>query len=677
MMTCLQRVGVVLLLILLGGMLLGQSGPVKGKPVSEAAIVKLIELEIEDAEIIANIGKNGVGFEANDETVQRLKDAGASADVVAAVQKSAAKPKPGAKKAPKAVTLPDVVELLENGASEETLLALLKKSPTVFTLGADDETALKKAGASAELLAAMKGTRELSPQTAELITDFAIVLDCSGSMKELTKEGETKMVAAKRVVTDLVQKIPEGMNVTFVIYGHEVFGAADDPRNCQAVKIARPLTALDVAGKAELSSLIAGLKPTGTTPIALSLRIAGEELIKNDAFCGLVLITDGLETCKGDPVAEAARLAGNPKLTFGVHVVGFGAKPEEDKALAEIAKAGKGKYYGADSAAELTDSFDTIAKELKTAALPPEADEVLINLAAKANGGVLIDCPTQYSVEYAAANLIDSPGAEVFVANGGDPVSVVIGFQDGRLGRISAVAVNPATAERQTRWVSEVEVEVSATYPFTGFKKIGTFAVPALADDALLKLKESVVARYVRFTFLKNGGDMAYMQAAEVLVLGTLVNDAEESPPPALKNVALAANGGKIVKVSSEYKKGSAANLIDGSPGKSWSSTSGSAQMVVIQLADESLVSHVAINPHYGDDKGAARWVKEAEILLSMSDPVGYKSVGKIKLEQVGRDQVLTLRTPVRAKFLKAVLPSNGADYLEANEIKVFAKQAE
>jgi len=203
-----------------------------------------------------------------------------------------------------------------------------------------------------------------------LITDFAIVLDCSGSMKEPTPEGETKMAAAKRVVTDLVQKMPDGLNVTFVIYGHEVFGAANDPRNCQAVKVARPLGQLDAAGKSDLVNMIDSLRPTGATPVALSLRTAGAELFKNNAFCGLVLITDGLETCHGDPVAEAARLAANPKLTFGAHVVGFGAKPEEDQALAQIAKAGRGKYYDANSSAELARSIGAVFEDLAQSTQP-------------------------------------------------------------------------------------------------------------------------------------------------------------------------------------------------------------------------------------------------------------------------------------------------------------------
>ena len=204
------------------------------------------------------------------------------------------------------------------------------------------------------------------------VSDLALILDCSGSMRELTTGGETKMAVAKRVMTDLVSKIPAGLNVTFVIYGHEVFGGADDPRNCQAVKVARPLAPLDDAGRSELVALIGRLQPTGATPIALSLRTAGEELAKNNALCGVVLVTDGLESCKGDPAAEAAALVAKLNVSFGVNVVGFGVKAEENAALQSIANAGRGRYYAAADAKALTDAVAAIAQEIQAKAKPAE-----------------------------------------------------------------------------------------------------------------------------------------------------------------------------------------------------------------------------------------------------------------------------------------------------------------
>lgn len=339
------------------------------KQLAEKDVAALIELQIDDEAIVAKIQKSGLAFSADDAAIERLKTAGASEAVLKAISDAGSAKPPAA--SGQDITFEDLLKLVSLGIDDESILKRLQKSPTVLTPSAEQVAAFKEAGASDKLIAAMQGVRPLSPQAAELITDFAIVLDSSGSMKEKTPEGETKMEAAKRVVTDLVQKFPDGLNVTFVLYGHEVFGRADDPRNCKAVKVVRPLSPLDAAGKSQLGSLIAGLRPTGATPIALSLKTAGKELSKHDTFSGLVLITDGLETCNGNPAAEAAALAAN-RCTFGVHVVGFGVKPEEDKALKEIADAGNGKYYSADSADELSDALQKLRQELEVVAKPAE-----------------------------------------------------------------------------------------------------------------------------------------------------------------------------------------------------------------------------------------------------------------------------------------------------------------
>lgn len=342
--------------------------PLPAAPLGPADLAKLIELGIDDEAVVAKIHKDGINFAADEAALAQLKTAGASDTIVKALQAAAAKK---AEPAAQAIRYQDVLQLVTLGLDEASILKRLQKSPTVFTLSTEQIAELKKAGATPKLIDALQAPRAIPAAAAEFITDFAIVLDCSGSMKEMTKEGEPKMTAAKRVVADLVQKIPAGINVALVLYGQEVFAPADDPRNCQAVKVARALAPLNAADKSELIQLIHQLKPTGATPISLALQKAGAELAKNDAFCGLVLVTDGMESCGGDPAAEAARLAANPKLSFGVNVVGFGVKPEDSESLAKVAKAGRGKYYDADSAKELTLSMAQVAQELESKAKPP------------------------------------------------------------------------------------------------------------------------------------------------------------------------------------------------------------------------------------------------------------------------------------------------------------------
>ena len=342
------------------------------KALSEENLVTMIKLGVDDAAIGSMLQKQGIGFAVDEAALERLKKDGASEAVLAAVRKAGA-PKPAAGAPDNAITYQNVLDLLQRRVPEEQILKRLEQSPTLFTLDAAQVEELKKAGASETLLAALPGKRDAHPNVE--ITDFAIILDCSASMAEPTKEGPAKMTVAKRVVTELVQKIPEGLNLAFLIYGH------DKDLKCQAVKVARPMSVLDAGGRAELVRMIAGLQPEGATPIALALRAAGAELARGDAPGGLVLISDGKETCGGNPAAEAATLAANPKLTFGVNVIGFDVRPEERAALEEIARAGKkGKYYNPTTAAEFREVVQAIHQEVVKNAKPARPSGLVVKI---------------------------------------------------------------------------------------------------------------------------------------------------------------------------------------------------------------------------------------------------------------------------------------------------------
>ena len=259
----------------LGAILLAyfvSAGAVRAKnaaPLSEADILKLIDLEIGDDVIVARIAKVGVSFTADDAAIERMKKGKASDAVLAAVKK-AASARSAAKE--KATTYDDVMQLLKLGIAEDKILARLKKSPTKFILGAGQVAALKKAGAGDALLAAMKaGPGDVS---AGKLTDLAIILDCSGSMEEKTKEGTTKMEAARRAAADMVKKLPGHLRLAFIIYGH------DAALKCEAIKVVRPLGELDDTARADLLEVIGGLRPAGHTPIAGALKVAGTELAK-------------------------------------------------------------------------------------------------------------------------------------------------------------------------------------------------------------------------------------------------------------------------------------------------------------------------------------------------------------------------------------------------------------
>lgn len=315
------------------------------------------------------------------------------------------------------VTYQDVIKLLRSGQSEQEILSTLSKSAVDvnFVLGESQVQELRKMRVSDDFIDALKKLKNQPAVPGGDVTDFALILDCSGSMLEMTQGGISKMEAAKKTVTDLIQKIPNGMRLTFVIYGH------DKQLECKAVKVVRSMTVLDDAEKASLAKFIAALNPSGHTPIATALQAVGKELANCTGLAEVALITDGVETCHGDPAKEAAELAATLKLKSGVNVIGFGIRPEERKAVERIAQAGRGKYYDAQTAAELRRSVSLVAKvalqpEKPTPVVAPPEEKVPDNLSPVLKALVEDLSDKSGKVRRAAAEALGKKGDEAKAA---------------------------------------------------------------------------------------------------------------------------------------------------------------------------------------------------------------------------------------------------------------------
>src|SRR4051794_12115546 len=150
-------------------------------------------------------------------------------------------------------------DLLRLVRSEPDPAAVLEQcGDTVFTLNSAQRAQLTRAGAPATLVDALQKKR----MGLDDVQNFALIVDCSGSMKEALPDGRSKMDAAKAVLTELVAKIPDGLNVSLTIYGH------DAAARCKAVEVKRPLGPIDSAGRGAPAGGVAGPGAGGATPVA-------------------------------------------------------------------------------------------------------------------------------------------------------------------------------------------------------------------------------------------------------------------------------------------------------------------------------------------------------------------------------------------------------------------------
>jgi Ca-activated chloride channel family protein len=168
---------------------------------------------------------------------------------------------------------------------------------------------------------------------------LVLVLDASGSMWGQV-QGEAKIVGARRVVGDLSTTLGADQQLALVAYGHRREG------DCADIETVVPLGAPD---QVHLRKVLEALNPKGKTPITAAVEHA---LGVASPGATVVVVTDGLETCGGDPCAAVrrARAAGG---NFRLHVVGLDVGKEDVSSLECAAQAGGGLYWPAADAREL------------------------------------------------------------------------------------------------------------------------------------------------------------------------------------------------------------------------------------------------------------------------------------------------------------------------------------
>jgi hypothetical protein len=197
------------------------------------------------------------------------------------------------------------------------------------------------------------------------VVNLELILDLSGSMARDIGGGETRMQAAKRVMNDVIDALPEreGVNVGFRIYGH-LGDNTEAGRNvsCQSSDLVVPIQGVN---KPALRDQVAAAQPIGWTPIALSLQRAGGDFQPAEGVANhILLVTDGEETCGGDPCAVAESLrTGDANLT--THVVGFALTEEQARLVNCIAERGGGLNLRAASARELSDALFSVLEEIQ------------------------------------------------------------------------------------------------------------------------------------------------------------------------------------------------------------------------------------------------------------------------------------------------------------------------
>jgi len=196
--------------------------------------------------------------------------------------------------------------------------------------------------------AALEVTARNDGRPALSLNDRAIeiVVDASRSMWGQI-DGVSKMEIAKATLDDVSYWLPADLDLALRAYGNT---SASDSNDCADSSLLVPF---GETNREPVRRAIAGLRPTGQTPIAYALNQAGRDFGSLRSDRAIVLVSDGIESCGGDPI-EAARMLREQGIV--VHLIGFGlgnGADEDAASLRAVANASGGRYVTASSAEEL------------------------------------------------------------------------------------------------------------------------------------------------------------------------------------------------------------------------------------------------------------------------------------------------------------------------------------
>jgi Mg-chelatase subunit ChlD len=220
--------------------------------------------------------------------------------------------------------------------------------PSIDAVGAMGRTEVVITGeafGSLELLPV--GDLVVSFRNTTVASTYLIILDRSSSMKEII-DGEVKIDVAKDVIIDLLDNLPSR-----AIVGVRLFGG-----NCHT----ELLQSVELTQREQLQEEIRSIEARGATPIALALQETQKDLRDIAEPQLILLISDGMETCGGDPVQAAKDLIGLG-YDLQMHIVGFDISRNliaRDQ-LIEIAQATGGTYYDADNSEQLRQALSMAA----------------------------------------------------------------------------------------------------------------------------------------------------------------------------------------------------------------------------------------------------------------------------------------------------------------------------
>lgn len=184
-------------------------------------------------------------------------------------------------------------------------------------------------------------------------TRILFVFDASQSMYGRWQTG-MKMDVAQKLLSKLLDSLAkvDHLELALRCYGHQ---SQFPPQDCKDTRLEIPF---GVKNSGKIKSRIMQLVPKGTTPIAYSLEKTADDFPPcGDCRNIIILITDGIEECSGDPCAVSAALQKNG-IILKPFIIGVGLGAEVKKQFECV-----GNYYDAANEEQFKTALDVVISQ--------------------------------------------------------------------------------------------------------------------------------------------------------------------------------------------------------------------------------------------------------------------------------------------------------------------------
>ncbi len=181
-------------------------------------------------------------------------------------------------------------------------------------------------------------------------TRLLFIMDASNSMAGQW-EGGRKFDIARNILMDMVDSLEGNPNVEMAlrIYGHQ---SPVPPQDCNDTKLEVPFAPNNAS---RIRQKLRFINPKGTTPIAHSLELApGDFPPCSNCRNIILLITDGIEACDGDPCEVSHRLQ-KAGIILRPFVIGIGNDPGFRETFNCI-----GEYYDAPGRVQFKEALSVV-----------------------------------------------------------------------------------------------------------------------------------------------------------------------------------------------------------------------------------------------------------------------------------------------------------------------------